>query len=145
MRSICWCRPFLAHTFLAYFVGVDNLARWMQQSPVQNPGAFLVMLATTALMMFNFCYFREQTCIVACPYGRFQSVMLDPDSLIVSYDPRRGEPRGKGKHRERNGQKLGDCVDCGCAWIPARPASIFATVCNWSASPVRSASTPVTG
>jgi cytochrome c oxidase accessory protein FixG len=107
---------FLAHTFLAYFVGVDNLARWMQQSPVQNPAAFLVMLATTALMMFNFSYFREQTCIVACPYGRFQSVMLDPDSLIVSYDPRRGEPRGKGKHRERNGQTLGDCVDCGlCA------------------------------
>ncbi len=104
---------FLAHTFLAYFVGVDNLARWMQQSPIHHPGAFLVMLAATALMMFNFSYFREQTCIVACPYGRFQSVMLDPDSLIVSYDPRRGEPRGKGKFRERDGQRLGDCVDCG--------------------------------
>jgi cytochrome c oxidase accessory protein FixG len=107
---------FLAHTFLAYFVGVDNLVRWMRQSPMENPVPFLVMLGTTALMMFNFGYFREQTCIVACPYGRFQSVMLDPDSLIVSYDPRRGEPRGKGKHRERGGQRLGDCVDCGlCA------------------------------
>ncbi|MCL4202190.1 MAG: cytochrome c oxidase accessory protein CcoG [Pirellulaceae bacterium] len=104
---------FLAHTFLAYFVGVDNLARWMQQSPLQHPAPFLVMLATTALMMFDFSYFREQTCIVACPYGRFQSVMLDRDSLIVSYDRRRGEPRGKGKHRERQGQTLGDCVDCG--------------------------------
>jgi cytochrome c oxidase accessory protein FixG len=104
---------FLAHTFLAYFVGVDNLARWMQQSPLQHPVPFLVMLAATALMMFDFSYFREQTCIVACPYGRFQSVMLDRDSLLVTYDRRRGEPRGKGKHRERNGQALGDCVDCG--------------------------------
>lgn len=104
---------FLAHIFLAYFVGINNLARWMQQSPFDQPGAFLVMLGTTALMMFNFSYFREQTCIVACPYGRFQSVMLDGDSLIVSYDPQRGEPRGKGKFRERDGQRLGDCVDCG--------------------------------
>ncbi len=104
---------FLAHTFLAYFVGVENLARWVRQSPVQHPLPFLVMLATTALMMFDFSYFREQTCIVACPYGRFQSVMLDRNSLIVSYDPRRGEPRGRGKHREQDGRQLGDCVDCG--------------------------------
>jgi cytochrome c oxidase accessory protein FixG len=104
---------FLAHTFLAYFVGVENLARWVRQSPVEHPVPFLVMLATTALMMFDFSYFREQTCIVACPYGRFQSVMLDRDSLIVSYDPRRGEPRGRGKRRQSDGRNLGDCVDCG--------------------------------
>jgi cytochrome c oxidase accessory protein FixG len=48
-------------------------------------------------MLFDFGFFREQTCIVACPYGRFQSVMLDRNSLIVSYDKRRGEPRGRGK------------------------------------------------
>jgi cytochrome c oxidase accessory protein FixG len=62
-------------------------------------------------MMFDFGYFREQTCLVACPYGRFQSVMLDGDSLIVSYDPKRGEPRAKGRRKEGDG--LGDCVDCG--------------------------------
>jgi cytochrome c oxidase accessory protein FixG len=104
---------FLAHTFLAYFVGVENLARWVRQSPMEHPVPFLVMLATTGLMMFDFAYFREQTCIVACPYGRFQSVMLDRDSLIVTYDVKRGEPRGRGSRREVDGKQLGDCVDCG--------------------------------
>ena len=104
---------YLAHTFLAYFVGVDNLAQWVRRSPLNHPTSFLVMLATTGMMLFDFSFFREQTCIVACPYGRFQSVMLDRDSLIVSYDPRRGEPRGKGRRSGAEGQLLGDCIDCG--------------------------------
>ena len=65
-------------------------------------------------MMFDFAYFREQTCMVACPYGRFQSVMLDRDSLIVSYDPARGEPRGKRAARAASRRvAVGDCIDCG--------------------------------
>lgn len=100
---------FLAHTFLAYFVGVDQLAQWVRQSPLEHPLSFFVMVATTGLMMFDFAYFREQTCILACPYGRFQSVMLDRDSLIISYDARRGEPRG----RRTSGESVGDCIDCG--------------------------------
>jgi len=103
---------YLAHTFLAYFVGVDALAQWVRRSPVEHPVSFLVMLAVTGLMMFDFAYFREQMCIVACPYGRFQSVMLDRDSLIVSYDLRRGEPRGKLVER-RTDSAHGDCIDCG--------------------------------
>jgi cytochrome c oxidase accessory protein FixG len=103
---------YLAHTFLAYFVGVESLAQWVRRSPLEHPVGFLVMLATTGLMIFDFSYFREQTCIVACPYGRFQSVMLDRDSLIVSYDPQRGEPRGK-RRRQQPSQTLGDCIDCG--------------------------------
>lgn len=103
---------YLAHTFLAYFVGVENLAQWVRRSPLDHPTSFLVMLATTGLMMFDFSFFREQTCIVACPYGRFQSVMLDRDSLIVSYDPRRGEPRGKGRRSGAESRQLGDCIDC---------------------------------
>jgi cytochrome c oxidase accessory protein FixG len=100
---------FLAHTFLAYFVGVENLAKWITGSPLNHPVAFLVMAATTALMMFDFGYFREQTCIIACPYGRLQAVMLDRQSLIVTYDEKRGEPRGK----KRGGDAgTGDCVDC---------------------------------
>ncbi len=102
---------FLAHTFLAYFVGVDNLAKWVLGSPLNHPVAFLVMAATTGLMMFDFGFFREQTCIIACPYGRFQSVLLDRQSLIVSYDKERGEPRGK-KRRGVNDTSVGDCVDC---------------------------------
>lgn len=101
---------FLAHTFLAYFVGTDRLAQWVRSSPIEHPTAFLVMAATTGLMLFDFLFFREQLCTIACPYGRFQSVMLDRQSLIVGYDPGRGEPRKKGKRI--NGENAGDCVDC---------------------------------
>jgi len=124
------CCLFLAHTFLSYFVSTDTLARWMQSSPFKHPTAFLVMGGATAGLMFNFLYFREQFCMIACPYGRFQSVMLDRTSYIVAYDGTRGEPRKKGKRTEKgetmgqsNGEVLtldslaiqsaGDCVDCG--------------------------------
>jgi len=131
----------LAHTFLSWFVGVDRLWAWSHQSPFEHPGGFLIVLAVTALMMLDFCYFREQICIVACPYGRFQSALLDRSSLIVTYDPQRGEPRGKvGKATKARtdvalpvvaefrqavrpiptdapgpveARTTGDCVDCG--------------------------------
>jgi cytochrome c oxidase accessory protein FixG len=108
----------LAHTFLAYFVGPENLLGWTTRSPLEHPTAFLVVMAVTGLMMFDFCFFREQTCIVACPYGRFQSVMLDRNSLIISYDGQRGEPRGPMRRRAKtkeNGDAAaatGDCIDC---------------------------------
>ncbi len=100
----------LAHTFLAYFVGTERLAMWIRSSPLQQPTAFGVMAATTGLMLFDFMYFREQMCLIACPYGRLQSVMLDRQSLIVAYDPGRGEPRKKGRHQPGDGD--GDCFDC---------------------------------
>lgn len=100
----------LAHTFLAYFVGTDRLAMWVRSSPLAHPIAFLVMAGTTVAMLFDFLFFREQLCLIACPYGRFQSVMLDRQSMIVAYDHVRGEPRKKGKHTEGDG--AGSCVDC---------------------------------
>lgn len=111
---------FLAHTFLAYFVGVERLAHWIQGSPGEHPIAFLVMAGTTALMFVDFAYFREQVCMVACPYGRFQSVLLDRRSLIVGYDARRGEPRGKPGRGGLSGpaaEKRGDCIDCGACVV----------------------------
>ncbi len=75
------CCLFLAHTFLSYFVGTDTLAQWMQSSPTKHPNAFLIMGGATAGLLFNFLYFREQFCMIACPYGRFQSVMLDRASV----------------------------------------------------------------
>ncbi len=102
---------FLANTFLAYFVGWDRLLSWMTSPPTQHPLAFGVMIGTTLLMFGDFGWFREQTCILACPYGRFQSVLLDQQSLIVGYDEARGEPRQPWrKKEERTG---GDCIDCG--------------------------------
>jgi len=110
---------FLAHTFVSYFVGVANLRQWIFGNPVDHPVAFLVMLSVTGLMLFDFGFFREQLCIVACPYGRMQSVMLDRASLIVGYDAKRGEPRGKAKRARADGDvsldvvnERGDCIDC---------------------------------
>ena len=111
---------FLAHTFLAYFVGVETLYAWMRQSPLEHPTAFIVVMVTTVLMLLDFGYFREQVCLVMCPYGRIQAAMLDRHSLIVTYDEQRGEPRGK-KRRPKNAdgdvaldvvQEQGDCIDC---------------------------------
>lgn len=105
----------LAHVFLSYFVGTEQLFEWMRQSPLQHPRSFLLTIAVTAAMMFNFSFFREQTCIVVCPYGRLQSAMLDRQSLIVAYDAGRGEPRGHAA-RKADGDvalpQLGDCIDC---------------------------------
>lgn len=98
----------LSHSFLAYFIGTDRLAQWVQLPPWQHPIPFLVMMGTVVAMMFDFLFFREQTCLIACPYGRFQSVMLDRQSLMVAYDAKRGEPRRKGRERS----EAGDCVDC---------------------------------
>jgi len=99
----------IAHSFLAYFVGADKLVEMTQLNPYENWTIFLVMGFITAVILFDFGWFREQFCIIMCPYGRFQSVLMDDDSLTVSYDPTRGEPR-KGIVPE--GQKQGDCIDC---------------------------------
>lgn len=101
----------LGHTFLAYFVGVDQLAVWITRSPAEHPTSFAVMAVTSGLVFADFAYFREQTCTIACPYGRWQSVLLDRSSLIVAYDVGRGEPRQKGIKRRL--ASAGDCIDCG--------------------------------
>lgn len=109
----------LANTFLAYFVGTDRLWEWIFSSPLEHPIGFGTVVVVTVAMLFDFGFFREQLCMVACPYGRFQSVLLDTKSLIVGYDARRGEPRGKIKKQSRDvslavveAAPQGDCVDC---------------------------------
>jgi cytochrome c oxidase accessory protein FixG len=114
----------LANVFLAYFVSAERLRQWVTESPLDHPAGFTVVVVVTALMLINFGWFREQTCIVACPYGRLQSVLLDRQSLIVGYDPRRGEPRGKPKKsRLPVVGPRGDCVDCG-ACVAVCPTGI---------------------
>lgn len=110
----------LAHTFLAYFVSVDQLKVWVTRSPVQHPSSFAIMAITSILVFLDFAYFREQTCTIACPYGRWQSVLLDKSSLVVAYDYGRGEPRMKGKVRDPS---AGDCIDCG-ACVATCPTGI---------------------
>ena len=109
----------LAQTFISYFVGAENVADWIWGAPTNHPVAFAIVAVLTGLMMFDFTYFREQVCCVVCPYARMQSALLDKDSLIVTYDKNRGEPRGKKKRvkeAEATGDislpQLGDCIDC---------------------------------
>lgn len=107
---------YLANTFLAYFIGVDRLSQWVTQSPLHHPTPFAVMAFVTFAMMVDFCFFREQMCLIACPYGRFQSVLLDENSVIVAYDRNRGEQRGKLQKKQTDDSHLpvlGDCIDCG--------------------------------
>ncbi len=102
---------FLSATFVAYFVGWENVWERLLTDPLQYRGMLFTLVAVTALMVFDFAYFRDQMCTVACPYGRLQSVLFDQDTLIVGYDPRRGEPRGV--PRKSRTETLGDCIDCG--------------------------------
>jgi cytochrome c oxidase accessory protein FixG len=96
----------VAHIVLSYFVSIPKAWAMVHRSPTEHPEAFAWVSGITALLYFNFVWFREQMCLVLCPYGRLQSVLLDDDSLVVGYDQKRGEPRGK------KGKTTGDCVDC---------------------------------
>jgi cytochrome c oxidase accessory protein FixG len=101
---------FVSHTLLAFFVGTDQLYSWMLHSPAAHPSAFFFVVLFTGIVWFNFTYFREQTCLIVCPYGRWQSALIDRQSLIVAYDYNRGEPREHAtKTRDPN---AGDCIDC---------------------------------
>ena len=102
----------LSHTFLAYFVGAPTVIEWSLGNPADHMTGFLIVWLVAAAMMIDFGFFREQMCILACPYGRLQSALLDPDSIVIGYDPIRGEPRGKGKRGTEKTTGLGDCVDC---------------------------------
>lgn len=98
-----------AHSLAAYFVGSHEIIYMVQKSPLENEETFLVVLFITALLLFDFGWFKEQFCIIMCPYGRFQAALMDPNSLTVVYDVNRGEPR---KGTVQPGEKQGDCISC---------------------------------
>lgn len=99
----------IAHSFLAYFVGAERLVEMTQHNPRENWTIFVVMAFITAVILFDFGWFREQFCIIMCPYSKFQSVLMDDDSITVSYDTVRGEPR---KGLVKPGEREGDCINC---------------------------------
>lgn len=99
----------LSHSFLAYFIGTDALARMMAHSPRENLGSFVAMSLISAVVLFDFGWLREQFCTLLCPYGRFQSVLMDECSLAIAYDRARGEPR---RGEAWAGKLAGDCISC---------------------------------
>ncbi len=97
----------ISHLFLAYYVSLPELWDMMSTAPREHWGAFLFVFVFTGLNYFNFAWFREQLCIVICPYGRLQSALTDDNTMVIGYDEKRGEPRGHVSTPE-----VGDCIDC---------------------------------
>lgn len=99
----------ISHTVMAYIIGVDGVKNLITGSPFNDISGFFGLMFFTALFYTVFAHVREIVCTVICPYGRLQGVLLNKDSIQVSYDYVRGEPRGKKKDESITG----DCVDCG--------------------------------
>ncbi|MGE3608259.1 MAG: cytochrome c oxidase accessory protein CcoG [Bacteriovoracaceae bacterium] len=100
----------IAHTFVGYFVGPRELFQITMHTPSENWGIFVATMILTTIFLLDFGWFREQFCIIACPYGRLQSVMMDENSLVVAYDAKRGEPRRNPGVVEKSAE--GDCINC---------------------------------
>ncbi|MGE3759240.1 MAG: cytochrome c oxidase accessory protein CcoG [Pseudobdellovibrionaceae bacterium] len=101
----------ITHSFLAYFFSPEKILGMMTQSPIENQTEFIFILFINSLFLFNFAWFREQFCLIVCPYGRIQSILMDSHSLTVHYDTARGEPR-KRKGVAQLPVQQGACVDC---------------------------------
>ena len=106
----------IANVFLAYLIGGDKLLSYISEGPTEHLGILFPLVIFTGVFYFVFAWFREQVCIIACPYGRLQSVLLDEKSVVVAYDHKRGEAEnGRKKFRkneDREALGYGDCIDC---------------------------------
>jgi len=97
----------IGHTLASYFTGARELVGFITQGPADHPFAFGFSMAVTAILFVDMAWFREQTCLIICPYGRLQSVLADDDTYTIGYDAKRGEPRGKATD-----PTAGACIDC---------------------------------
>lgn len=106
----------IANVFLSYLLGSDEVLRMITEGPANNLSTLIALLIFTGVFYFVFVWFREQVCIIACPYGRLQGVLLDDKSIVVAYDYVRGEGengRAKFKKNENRSETgFGDCIDC---------------------------------
>jgi cytochrome c oxidase accessory protein FixG len=98
---------FIGHTLAAYFTGARELVAFVTEGPARHPFAFGFSMAISGILFFDMAWFREQVCLIICPYGRLQSVLADDDTSTIGYDKKRGEPRGKATD-----PNAGACVDC---------------------------------
>ena len=106
----------IANVFLAYLVGGDRVIQFITSSPFDNMHTLISLTIFTGVFYFVFAWFREQVCIIACPYGRLQGVLLDNKTINVAYDYVRGEgKKGRGKFKKNEDRAAigkGDCIDC---------------------------------
>lgn len=94
----------MTNTFLMWFIGSEKWIKLVSQPIGENLAGFSIMLFVSVVFYWIYSFFREQICTMVCPYGRMQGVLLDSKSIVVSYDYKRGEPRGANSE--------GDCIDC---------------------------------
>ena len=120
-RTIKWIIFFIisfiiANVFLAYLIGSDKLIGYITDGPMLHLSTMVSLLIFTAIFFWIFTWFREQVCIIACPYGRMQGVLMDNKSIVVAYDHKRGEAEtGRKKWRKNEDREAlghGDCIDC---------------------------------
>lgn len=102
----------IGHLVMAYLIGVDQVIEVVTQPPSANMAGFIGLIAFSGIFMFVFSWFREQACLVVCPYGRLQGVLLDNNSINVMYDYVRGEPRAPIRKNQEELEPKGDCIDC---------------------------------
>ncbi|WP_309642409.1 cytochrome c oxidase accessory protein CcoG [Flavobacterium sp.] len=106
----------IANVFLAYLISSDELIQMVEDGPMTHVSTLIALLIFTGVFYFIFVWFREQVCIIACPYGRLQGVLLDNKSINVAYDFVRGEKEvGRAKFKKQEDRAAlgkGDCIDC---------------------------------
>lgn len=106
----------IANVFLAYLIGGDTVINYVTGNPFDNTSTLISLLIFTGVFYFIFAWFREQVCIIACPYGRLQGVLLDNKTINVAYDHVRGEgEKGRAKFNKKEDRTItgkGDCIDC---------------------------------
>ncbi|HAM71992.1 MAG TPA: cytochrome c oxidase accessory protein CcoG [Verrucomicrobiales bacterium] len=107
----------IANTLLSYIIGSEQLYLLVTDPPSRHLSGLTAMILFTAVFYLIFARFREQACTFICPYGRFQSVLLDENTVVVAYDYKRGEKRARMQGgvapAARGAAGLGHCVDCG--------------------------------
>jgi cytochrome c oxidase accessory protein FixG len=117
----------IGNTLLSYIIGIEQLKAIVTDNPLNHLQGLTFMLLFSALVYAIFARFREQACAYICPYGRFQSALLDENTMLVIYDHRRGEGRKHLKKGEMFGQRqqngVGDCIDCNSC-VTVCPAGI---------------------
>lgn len=100
----------IANFFLSYIIGMKELEKIITEPVSMHVGGFISIVVFTLVFFSVYAFLREQVCTNICPYGRLQGVLLDKNSVVVAYDYKRGEPRGKFKKTKQT--DLGDCIDC---------------------------------
>lgn len=98
----------IACTFLSYLISLDGVVQLFKEPVSRHPALWASLLFFSFLFYAVFAFVRDIICTTVCPYGRLQSVLFDQDTMQISYDYRRGEPRGK----KNSPVQTGDCIDC---------------------------------